>query len=308
MITRLLGLLLFVTATCGLSHVVSNGPLSTSSSSRSLPAAGCSFASYLFTHLTPPNRRRRRKRYTHNIYTCAYSLTHPKGVPLVVARKMQQGPLLLGRLVASAQDAVAAAAEGANFVLLQVSVCVSDQHTPALDCSGHVCKHRAAVLLKWGVSLTLPLVTLHSPHPLTLTPPHILFPDTLHPLTLLPPLTPPTLPSQDASGSLPQASDLSAARSQQRSGNAIPVIAAASSSSSQADTASLAQQAPALSGPADGFCLSLDSLVPAAAAVATGGSGAGGGSPDSSAVAVAVGALLQALTEGHTAGGCVVGG
>lgn len=42
------------------------------------------------------------------------------GVPLVVARKMQQGPLLLGRLVASVDAAVAAAAEGANFVLLQV--------------------------------------------------------------------------------------------------------------------------------------------------------------------------------------------
>lgn len=43
------------------------------------------------------------------------------GVPLVVARKMQQGPLLLGRLVTSVDAAVAAAAEGANFVLLQVS-------------------------------------------------------------------------------------------------------------------------------------------------------------------------------------------
>jgi hypothetical protein len=42
------------------------------------------------------------------------------GVPLVVARKMQQGPLLLGRLVASVDAAVAAAAEGANFILLQV--------------------------------------------------------------------------------------------------------------------------------------------------------------------------------------------
>jgi hypothetical protein len=38
----------------------------------------------------------------------------------VVARKMQQGPLLLGRLVTSVDAAVAAAAEGANFVLLQV--------------------------------------------------------------------------------------------------------------------------------------------------------------------------------------------
>lgn len=42
------------------------------------------------------------------------------GVPLVVARKMQQGPLLLGRLVTGVEAAVAAAAEGANFVLLQV--------------------------------------------------------------------------------------------------------------------------------------------------------------------------------------------
>jgi hypothetical protein len=33
---------------------------------------------------------------------------------------MQQGPLLLGRLVTSVDAAVAAAAEGANFVLLQV--------------------------------------------------------------------------------------------------------------------------------------------------------------------------------------------
>lgn len=33
---------------------------------------------------------------------------------------MQQGPLLLGRLVTSADAAVSAAAEGANFVLLQV--------------------------------------------------------------------------------------------------------------------------------------------------------------------------------------------
>lgn len=42
------------------------------------------------------------------------------GVPVVVARKMQQGPTLLGQLVSSAQAAVSAAADGANFVLLQV--------------------------------------------------------------------------------------------------------------------------------------------------------------------------------------------
>jgi hypothetical protein len=39
---------------------------------------------------------------------------------VVVARKMQQGPLLLGQMVSSAEAAVAAAADGANFVLLQV--------------------------------------------------------------------------------------------------------------------------------------------------------------------------------------------
>lgn len=42
------------------------------------------------------------------------------GVPVVVARKMQQGTTLLGQMVSSAQAAVAAAADGANFVLLQV--------------------------------------------------------------------------------------------------------------------------------------------------------------------------------------------
>jgi hypothetical protein len=99
--------------------------------------------------------------------------------------------------------------------------------------------------------------------------------------------------AQDGNGDLPSPSDLSSARSSQRSGNAIPVIAAAASSSSP----NLAQQVPALSGPADGFCLPLEQLVPAAAAV-----GGGTADEDSSAVAVAVGALLQALTEGHTAG------
>lgn len=143
----------------------------------------------------------------------------PTGVPLVVARKMQQGPLLLGRLVASVDAAVAAAAEGANFVLLQ-----------------------------------------------------------------------------DGADSLPTPSALSAARSSQRSGNAIPVIAAASSSQAGA---SLSQQVPALCGPADGFCLPLELLVPAAAA-AVGGSGSGSAGADSSEVAVAVGTLLQALTEGHS--------
>lgn len=104
---------------------------------------------------------------------------------------------------------------------------------------------------------------------------------------------------QDSSGGLPAASDLSAARSSQRSGNAIPVIAASTSSSSSSSQAgaSLSQQVPALSGPADGFCLPLGQLVPAGAAV-----GGGAAGDDSSAVAVAVGALLQALTEGHTAG------
>jgi hypothetical protein len=109
---------------------------------------------------------------------------------------------------------------------------------------------------------------------------------------------------QDASGDLPAASDLSAARSSQRSGNAIPVIAASTSSSSSSQAgASLSQQVPALSGPADGFCLPLGQLVPAGAAV-----GAGGAGEDSSAVAVAVGALLQALTEGHSPGGLGSGG
>lgn len=38
----------------------------------------------------------------------------------MVARKMQSGAALLGRLVTSAEAAVSAAADGANFVLLQV--------------------------------------------------------------------------------------------------------------------------------------------------------------------------------------------
>lgn len=100
---------------------------------------------------------------------------------------------------------------------------------------------------------------------------------------------------QNGSGDLPTASDLASARSSQRSGNAIPVIAASTSSSS---SASLSAAVPDLSGPADGFCLPLDQLVPAAAAV-----GGGPATEDSSAAAVAVGALLQALTESHTAGG-----
>lgn len=96
---------------------------------------------------------------------------------------------------------------------------------------------------------------------------------------------------------MPTPSDLASARSSQRSGNAIPVIAAAISSSSGGG-ASLSAAVPDLSGPADGFCLPLDQLVPAAAAV-----GGGPATEDSSQVAVSVGALLQALTESHTAGG-----
>jgi hypothetical protein len=107
-----------------------------------------------------------------------------------------------------------------------------------------------------------------------------------------------TLRTQDASGGLPQPADLSAARSLQRSGNAIPVIAAADSSSSS--SASLAQLVPALSGPADGFCLPLPLLVPAGAAVGAAGSSA----DDSSEVSIAVGGLLQTLTEGHNPGVC----
>jgi hypothetical protein len=47
---------------------------------------------------------------------------HLAGVPVVVARKMQSGAALLGRLVTSAEAAVSAAADGANFVLLQVGI------------------------------------------------------------------------------------------------------------------------------------------------------------------------------------------
>lgn len=49
------------------------------------------------------------------------------GVPVVVARKMQQGSLLLGQMVSSADAAVTAAADGASFVLLQVLTCVHKQ-------------------------------------------------------------------------------------------------------------------------------------------------------------------------------------
>ncbi|WIA16861.1 hypothetical protein OEZ85_013792 [Tetradesmus obliquus] len=142
----------------------------------------------------------------------------PTGVPVVVARKMQQGPLLLGQMVSSAEAAVAAAADGASFVLLQ-----------------------------------------------------------------------------GADGGLPQASDLTAARSQQRSGNAIPVIAAAGASCSPA---SLQQQLPSLAAPADGFCMPLQLLQPAAAAADA--AAAATASADSAATSAAVGVLLQALTEGHT--------
>ncbi|WIA37083.1 hypothetical protein OEZ86_014055 [Tetradesmus obliquus] len=142
----------------------------------------------------------------------------PTGVPVVVARKMQQGPLLLGQMVSSAEAAVAAAADGASFVLLQ-----------------------------------------------------------------------------GADGGLPQASDLTAARSQQRSGNAIPVIAAAGASCSPA---SLQQQLPSLAAPADGFCMPLQLLQPAAAAADA--AAAATASADSAATSAAVGVLLQALTQGHT--------
>jgi hypothetical protein len=50
---------------------------------------------------------------------------------VVVARKMQQGSLLLGQMVSSSSAAVAAAADGASFVLLQVRI---------------VCTHRALLL------------------------------------------------------------------------------------------------------------------------------------------------------------------
>lgn len=75
------------------------------------------------------------------------------GVPLVVARKMQQGPLLLGRLVTSVDAAVAAAAEGANFVLLQVchiAFCASwhlTTSTPARLGMGGACATAAVQML-----------------------------------------------------------------------------------------------------------------------------------------------------------------
>ncbi|KAF8065743.1 hypothetical protein HT031_002803 [Scenedesmus sp. PABB004] len=145
----------------------------------------------------------------------------PAGVPLVVARKMAAGAMLLGQLVPGADAAVAAAADGANFVLLQA-----------------------------------------------------------------------------ADGSLPGAEELSSARSRQRSGNAIPVIAAAAPG---AAIDALQQALPRLAGPADGFCLPLGLLQPAAAAT-------GDAAPEAPPMAAAVGLLLQCLTESRTPAGGGAGG
>jgi hypothetical protein len=107
---------------------------------------------------------------------------------------------------------------------------------------------------------------------------------------------------QGADGGLPQAADLAAARSQQRSGNAIPVLAAAGAGCSEA---SLQQQLPSLAAPADGFCMPLQLLQPAAAAADPAAASTSSG--DSAAVSAAVGVLLQALTEGHTPEAAAVG-
>lgn len=106
------------------------------------------------------------------------------------------------------------------------------------------------------------------------------------------------LPMQGAGGSLPPAAELAAARTQQRSGNAIPVIAACGAGCS---VSVLQQQLPSLFTPTDGFCMPLQLLLPAAAAVP-----ASSGSTDSAAVSAAVGVLLQALTEGHAPESAVV--
>jgi hypothetical protein len=83
-----------------------------------------------------------------------------------------------------------------------------------------------------------------------------------------------------SSGGLPDAPELEAARLGQRSGSAIPVIAAAEAGADPGPAVGLARAA-------DGFGLPLGGLVAAAAA----GGGSGG------SIETAVGTLLQALTE-----------
>lgn len=130
---------------------------------------------------------------------------------MTAARRLLQGKALVGQLASSPAGAAAAAADGANFVLLQ---------------------------------------------------------------------------SPD--GGLPERADLIAARNQQRSGNAIPVIASCSSLSAEA----AAEQLPDIAAPADGFAMPLEVLTAAAAAVAP-------PSEPADTLPAQVGTLLQALTSSH---------
>lgn len=104
---------------------------------------------------------------------------------------------------------------------------------------------------------------------------------------------------QDASGGPPAAGELAAARKQQRSGNAIPVIAASSSNLKASGSATSLQE---LVGTADGFCMPLQELPAAAEAFAGVVSSSSSSSSGAAGFGAAVGTFLQALTEGRSRG------
>ena len=85
---------------------------------------------------------------TQQLSSLSLEAAHAAGVPTVVARRtLQAGNNLIGRLVASADEAVEAAVEGAGLIVLRVSlthIAVQSGRRQVVACTGVMVQHEAA--------------------------------------------------------------------------------------------------------------------------------------------------------------------